>query len=92
MHHRSHDQHPGPGGGGGICLRRSLHEGEGLPTGGLHPEGLCRPPPAGTRKVGGMHPTGMLSCLYFKVNCQNIWRSLQIAINYSSLNDIANRT
>ena len=28
--------------------------------GGLHPVGLDRPPPR-TRKVGGRHPTGMLS-------------------------------
>ena len=45
---------------GEVCLQRGvyLQKGRGLPTeeGG----GLCRPPP--TRKAGGMHPTGMLSC------------------------------
>ena len=35
----------------------------GLPMGGLHPGGLGRPP--GTRKAGGTHITGMLSCYYF---------------------------
>ena len=40
-----------------------LHPVGGLPTRGcLHRGGLGRPPPR-TRKTGGMHPTGMLSCI-----------------------------
>ena len=58
MHYRSHDQH----GGGGVCIQGVFVQGvciggEGLPTGGW------ADPPAGTRKVGGTHPIGMLSCL-----------------------------
>ena len=34
-----------------------------MPTGGLHAGGATHPPPPRTRKAGGTHPTGMLSCL-----------------------------
>ena len=40
----------------------------GLPPGGLYPGGVCvqvgwaDPLPTRTRKAGGVHPTGMLSC------------------------------
>ena len=54
---------------GGLHLRggesASRGRGSGYRGGGLHPEGLGRPPPTGTRKVGGTHPTQMLSCLSF---------------------------
>ena len=53
MHHRSHDQ--------GVCIQRGegLHpRGRGSAYGG----GWADPRPhAGTGKVSGMHPTGMLS-------------------------------
>ena len=61
-------------GGGVVCLKWGLHPGESLHTGGseyrggLHPEGLGRPPQdtwdtmAYGHQAGGMHPTGMHSC------------------------------
>ena len=56
-------------------IQGGLHP-EGLPTGGFpmkrgsayRGRAVCLqgdradPPPPGTRKAGGMHPTGMLSC------------------------------
>ena len=46
--------------GGGLA---SKHESQvtGLQPGGSASRGLAHPP--GTRKAGGTHPTGMLSCL-----------------------------
>ena len=54
---------------GGVCLQMGLHRGGGLPTGGICIQGClhlggCADPPR-TRKVGGTHPTGMLSCVDF---------------------------
>ena len=58
-----------------LCLQRGLRErGEGvrvhrgLPAGrfcfqGGLPTVRCRAEPPGTRKMGRVHPTGMLSCL-----------------------------
>ena len=59
MHHRLQDQHPG-GVGFLVCITCHMTSiwGGG---GGLHPGGLGRPP-SGTRKAGGTHPTGILSC------------------------------
>ena len=55
---------------GGVCLQVGLHRGASAYRGDLYPgvsasRGLCRPPPPRTRKVGGTHPTGMLSCVDF---------------------------
>ena len=43
-------------------LPGDLHPGKVLPTGGLPTGGLH---PGGTRKAGGTHPTGMLSCFLY---------------------------
>ena len=52
MHHSSHGQ--GRDREQGVCLQGEED---------LHPEGVGQTPlPAGTRKVGTTHPTGMLSC------------------------------
>ena len=69
MYHRSHDQHRGRG----SVSRRGLHPGgsayrevciQGVCLqGDLYRGGVGLIPPAGTRKAGSTHPTGMLSCM-----------------------------
>ena len=55
MHYRSHDKHSA-----------SLQRGRVYLQGGLPTEaGWVDPPLTGTRKVGGTHPSGMLSCLEY---------------------------
>ena len=52
----------------GSAYRGGVHPGRSA-TGVLHLRGghlgVGRPPPPQTRKVGGTHPTGMLSCYIF---------------------------
>ena len=73
MHHRAHDLPPGgSASGGSASSKRSASRGvylQGYASGGVCLqevsiwEGLADPPtPTGTRKAGGTHPTGMLSC------------------------------
>ena len=58
--------HPGTGSASrGICI---------CGEGGLHPGVLGRPP-TGTRKTGGTHPTGMLSCSVNTFRTTNITSS-----------------
>ena len=50
--------------GGGEAMHHRSHDQP--PGGGLYPGRGWADPPAGTRKVGSMHPTGILSLLYAK--------------------------
>ena len=70
MYDRSHDQLQVGRGVclQGVCIQGGLHQGAGWgsASGGLHPGVFLQeagPRPARTRKAGGTHPTGILSCI-----------------------------